>query len=147
MTDSHVMKPGHAPTPFSAAEIRAGCPSGRRVVTRISDETDETATTVTVFRDVDEHGAIFVTAAGSHRVRWEDLQGHASFPAADTTITAETIETPLGELTCMLYTVTRPTETHRFWFAHEHPGMPIRTEVSREGQIVSTTEVIENTIE
>ena len=147
MTDPHLMEPGHAPTPFTAAEIRDGCPAGRQVITRITDDTGDISTTVTTFRDVDEIGAIFATASGSHRVTWEDLQAHASFPAADTTISAETTETPLGVLECMVYTVSLPPELHRFWFARDLPGMPIRTEVSVDGHVVSTTEVIANGFE
>lgn len=141
------MTPGHAPTPFTASEIRDGCPSGRQVTTRITDDTGDISTTVTTFRDVDEAGAIFATGSGNHRVTWEDLQAHASFPAADTTIGAEIIETPLGVLECMVYTVVRPPELHRLWFARDLPGMPIRTEVSVDGHVITRTEVIANSIE
>ena len=36
-TDPHILAPGLAPTPFTAAEIRVGCPVGRVSIVRTAD--------------------------------------------------------------------------------------------------------------
>ena len=123
MTDEtqgpHVLAPGRAPTPFTADEIRAGCPTGRTIRLRV-DVVGETAFhRVSRFVECDQAGATMehsrLSLDGSplaepevDRVTWRDLQTHASFAADDTTIESEWIETAIGELDCLRYTV-RPT--------------------------------------
>ena len=76
---------------------------------------------------------------------WLDLQGHASFPADDTTIESETIETPLGELDCLRYTVRDGASEKIFWFAKDLPGMPVRFVVRNDGNVGATVSVVEIT--
>ncbi len=99
---------------------------------------------VTRFADCDSEGATLVVGEQSHRLAWTDLQGHASFPAPATQITEETITTPLGTYDCLLYTVERNNDTHRFWFARALPGMPIKRETVAGDLVVSTATVISN---
>ena len=60
------------------------------------------------------------------RVTWLELQAHASFPADATTIESERIETAIGELDCLRYTVRDGATEEVFWFAKDLPGMPIQ---------------------
>lgn len=143
-TDPHVLHDGHAPTPFTADEIRRGCPVGRTVTTRT--ETDEgVETSVSRFVECDEEGARFESVSGSRRVSWLDLQEHASFPAEITEIAEEDIETPLGRLDCLRYRVEREGQTHTFWFDKERPGMPVMVTVVTDGHILSTSTVVADT--
>ena len=136
MSDPHVMHPDHAPTPFTADEIRSATPAGYMVVTvteqgaaaahRRTEFTDVDADRTTmVMTPIDEHGA----PAGEARevvAAWSDLQAHASFPAGITTRSRDTITTPLGTIDCIRYDVSSDDHTNTFWFSIEHPGMPIR---------------------
>jgi hypothetical protein len=140
MTDPHIVRPGDAPTPFTADEIRRGCGDGR-TVTSVTRTGAGEVTSVSRFSEGDDEGASIAADGQSLRVTWHDLQAHASFPADSTTITTDTIETPLGELECLRYEVTRDDGTHTFWFATERPGMPIRHSVERNGDTLSTTTV------
>lgn len=78
----------------------------------------------------------------SHRVEWPDLQAHASFPADPATRVREEVDTSLGLLDCLRYEVRRGDERLTFWFALEHPGMPILMAVANDGDLVSMTTVM-----
>jgi hypothetical protein len=128
MSDPHVMGEGQAPTPFTAAEIRAGCPDGHTLRVRTTSAGGSSEVTHR-FDDGDGDGVTITYSAGavaeSARVSWHDLQAHASFPAGSTTITTESIDTELGILECLRYDVQRDAVA-TFWFAPAHPGMPVR---------------------
>lgn len=109
--DPHVLAPGRAPTPFTAEEIRVGCPAGRTIRLRVDVVGETPFHRVNRFVECDEAGAIMqqsrLSLDGSplaepevDRVTWRDLQAHASFPADDTTIGSERIETAIGKLDC-----------------------------------------------
>ncbi len=128
MSDLHVLGDGLAPTPFTADEIRAGCPDGHTLRVRTTEASGASEVTHR-FHDGDGDGVTITYSAGgsaeSARVAWRDLQAHASFPAGLTTITTESVETALGTLECVRYDLERdPPMT--FWFAVAHPGMPVR---------------------
>jgi hypothetical protein len=140
------------PTPFSAEEIRAASPNGHTVETVTEEFGTVTARRRTTFLDVDAAGAnmrvVALDIAGaevgdaeSHRAAWTDLQAHASFPADQTTRVREQVDTPLGLLDALRYEVRRGEEQMTFWFALEHPGMPILMAVARDGELVSMTTV------
>ena len=118
-----------APTPFTAAAIRAGARSGRRSRDR------------RVAPDGSPSGEPEID-----RVTWLDLQGHASFPADDTTIESERIETPLGDLDCLRYTVRDGESEKVLWFAQDLPGMPVRFLTRTDGKVVMTVSVVESTV-
>jgi hypothetical protein len=156
--DPRILAAGTAPTPFTAEEIRHGCPTGRVIVI-----TTEQPTTTTTHREVrfiegDADGATQrVTPVdpdgapiGESEVRttsWTDLQAHASFPAETTTITREVLDTVLGELDCLRYEVDRGDATDTFWFATSLPGMPVRFTQHEQGVLVTTSTVTANRFE
>ncbi|MBZ2198106.1 hypothetical protein [Occultella gossypii] len=128
MDDPHVMGAGFAPTPFTADEIRTGCPDGHTLHVR-TVAGDTVSEVVTRFEAGDADGVTISEEADGgasyRRVGWADLQRHASFPVDRTTIEPERITTPLGELDCLRYSVQRE-DLMTFWFATAHPGMPVR---------------------
>lgn len=137
MTDPRVLGPGLAPTPFTAEEIREGCPEGRTVRLRVEPAAGESHVRVQRFTDCDRDGATFersrVSLAGeligeveAARMSWLNLQRHAAFPRAHTTIEPELLRLPVGDLECLRYTVRRDGATAVFWFARSLPGMPVK---------------------
>ena len=154
--DAHILEAGHAPTPFTAAEIRRGCPAGRTIRLLIEIEDQAPFHSVNRYVETDAEGATVertrYTAAGEPlgeptqgRETWLELQGHASFPSDRTEVARERIRTPLGALECLRYTVTEGTTEETFWFATTKPGMPIRYTTQEAGQVKSVVSVIEDT--
>ena len=156
-SDPHVLAPGQAPTPFTADEIRARCAVGKTIRVLVEADGEAPVQRVTRYVECDDSGATIERSAlapdGSilgdpdvDRVTWLDLQSHASFPADDTTIEPERIETPLGELDCLRYTVQAGASEKVFWFAKDYPGMPIRFLTRSGGKVVMTVSVLESTV-
>ena len=79
---------------------------------------------------------------------WDALVGHATYPASDTVITEATIDTAIGKMNCILYTVTTETDNGhqvtRAYFARELPGAPVRHEVHVNGVRVSLSEIVKH---
>jgi hypothetical protein len=151
--DPRVHQTGHAPTPFTAEEIRLRSSQGRVKHVRVESADEPTYVRSQRFVDCDEEGAtverVRLTDDGApagpvarDRVTWLDLQSHASFPVDRTDIAEERIETPIGELDCLRYTVTEGDAVDTFWFAKVAPGMPVRYTSTVAGRVVSTTTVI-----
>ena len=147
--DPHVLAPGLAPTPFTAAEIRAGCPAGRVSVVRTP-----AGLTAIRFAEDDEEGAwIEDTPLDEHgrpcgpvereRSTWLELQEHAAFPAEHTTIDRVELLGHLEQRRCLRYTVRRGEATLVFWFAVDLPGMPIRVDRTERGTTRTTLDVVE----
>jgi hypothetical protein len=136
VSDPHLLGDGLLPTPFSAAEIRAGCPAGRTIRLVVEPVSGAPYERLNRFVECDAEGATiesWVVAAdgepvdrSADRSTWLDLQRHASFPAATTRRTQETVDLPLGNLECLVY--TRDSGA-RFVFATGHAGMPARYEL------------------
>jgi hypothetical protein len=141
-SDPHVLGEGFAPTPFTAEEIRRGCPDGRTVRMRLLGTEPAAGAaycSVTRFTAGDADGATMeyfdetadrriVGAVERVRNSWLDLQRHAAFPAADTTIDRETVVLPIGEYECLRYTVRSGAGETTFWFAERLPGMPVKSD-------------------
>ncbi|NNC93520.1 MAG: hypothetical protein HKN80_13625 [Acidimicrobiia bacterium] len=155
-TDPHILHPGHAPTPFTAAEIRAGCPVGRTI--RLAIQAGGAShTRVIRFVACSEDGASQESQAFTewgetlgeptmNWTSWAQFQEHASFPQAATSIEVEALNTPLGRLECRAYTVVDGDEVTRFWFAVPRPGMPVRVEQTVAGEVVQTTIMVDDRI-
>jgi hypothetical protein len=144
--DPHVLQPGHAPTPFTAAEIRDGCPEGRTIGLLIEPRDGDPYLTINRFVTVDEEGADHETEsltmegepideAAEIRTKWTEFQSHASFAEEQTQIDTEVLETRMGELQCRRYTVTDGTTTDVYWFAVDKPGMPVKVETTSPGGV------------
>ena len=150
MTDPNVLHPDHAPTPFTADEIRSATPAGYTVET-VTEQAGAVSRRRTEFTAVDtDHATMVMTPidergepTGDPRevvATWTDLQAHASFPAEITELSRDTIETPLGTISCLRYDVSSDDHTNTFWFSPEHPGMPIR--LTSDAQNAPTTTIV-----
>ena len=157
MTDDHVLSPDTAPTPFSASEIRAGCPAGRTVVVRVEDSNGVrhrrsrfaavTAEGATYERaDCDADG-VAVGDVVTARLTWLDLQRHASFPADVTTRDKVTLGLPLGVEDCLRYVVRDGAETTTFWFSTRRPGMPVKVTSQRGEHVLATTVMVSDVVD
>lgn len=154
--DPHVLEAGHAPTPFTAYEIRRGCPPGRTVRVLVEPSDGPSSLRMNRFGEGDETGAWHesqdLAADGSARgpverewVTWLELQRHASFPADQTVIRPETIVTALGRRECLCYSVVRDGGgTSTFWFDPMLPGMPIRYSSEVDGRQTMVVTLIAN---
>lgn len=151
--DANRTRPDHLPTPFSAAEIRAGCPLGRSIQVRSETPGGEPTFRRIRFVEVDADGAVqefqSTDAEGrpigepTHgRASWLELQQHASQPASATVIDEVELASPLGTEACWRYTVVGDDERVTFWFAKSRAGMPVQVERHAGGGLVGRSVVI-----
>jgi hypothetical protein len=139
--------------PFTPEQIRSGTPDGHTldiVTTREGEVVDRRRT---IYFDPDEtsvsmrlaplsEAGVLGSEAMEARTTWVDLRDHAVFPAETTTVTEETIDTPLGSLPCTRYDVASGEATMTYWFAAAHPGMPVRAATLSDGVEVEVTTVV-----
>lgn len=148
-----VLFDGHAPTPFTADEIRHASPVGHTTKVLIETRDAPAVMRTTTFVATDEMFAEleFIEASaddpqsqrrGSARMRWTDLQAHASFPLDKVDIADETIDLPWGQVDCLRYTVADEGSTTIHWFAKAHPGMPARSNVWEGSDLIQTATVL-----
>lgn len=151
--ETNRIRPDHLPTPFSATDIRAGCPLGRTIRLRIEAPGGELTFRQIRFVEVDTDGAVqefqSTDARGlpigeptRHRSSWLDLQQHASQPASATVIDEVDLTLPFGTEACWRYLVGGRDECVTFWFAKARPGMPVQVERQVGGELVSRSVVI-----
>ncbi|MCP5045976.1 MAG: hypothetical protein GY940_02320 [bacterium] len=149
--ESNRMKIDHAPTPFSAAKIRDACNDGRMIKSLQEIPGKADTFSMVLFLKGDNETSHFkastldvngkLTGQGhTAKVKWKDLQAHASFPASGTRISSESKTTPAGTFDCWLYVVTTKknnnTEITKYWFAKSMPGPPVYLEQMLDGKIV-----------
>src|SRR6266487_4892550 len=126
--DPHQLRPDHLPTPFTADEIRLGCPPGRTVRSLVVRPGADQYVHVTRFISGDPEGAeqeswdetrdgIRLTEPERNRSTWLEFQEHASMPTATTHIEAVDIEIPAGQFACLRYTRVDGDSVSTFWFA------------------------------
>jgi hypothetical protein len=153
--DPHLLRPDHRPTPFTAEEIRAGCPPGRTIRMLVQQPGEDPVIRVTRFVSADAEGAEQdhwqETPDGAplgeperRRSTWLGFQGHASFPATTTEIADEVIDIPAGRFDCLRYTNREGGAVRTFWFARSAPGMPLRFEEWLDGVLVYSSTAVEN---
>jgi hypothetical protein len=153
--DPHVMAEGCAPTPFTADEIRAGCPQGRMIRLRI-EEAGSDSTTRDIrfvrcdadgadqeFRQFDASGRALDEPLVRHST-WRELQEHASYPSDRTRVEPEALETPMGRLDCLRYSVADGDRLDVSWFARDLPGMPVRSESREHERVTYRMRMVEN---
>ncbi|WP_022888962.1 hypothetical protein [Agromyces italicus] len=153
--DPHVLGPGLLPTPFTAEEIRAAAGAGKTIRLLVELPGGERFERVNRFTELDDDGATLSQwrldgdgavdgPVTSERVTWLELQEHAAFPAEHTTRGSEALELPIGRVECLRYEVEHGPDhsnVSRFWFALDHPGMPVRYEIPMPSGVVRTTVV------
>jgi hypothetical protein len=149
MTDPHLLGEGLLPTPFTAQEIRRGCPSGRTIRLLVEPADGTPYKRVSRFSDCDESGATIESwrvlpdgeraDVSSVRSTWLDLQRHAAFPEDSTRVTQSTIDLPFGAFACLVFTSDSGA---RFDFATDLPGMPARYEIPVGGGGVEVTTMV-----
>jgi hypothetical protein len=149
------LRPDHAPTPYTAEEIRNACPEGRTDTLRI-ERGKETWTHTMTFLKCDAEGtdvestnilADGTTKTTKDRLTWVDFQAQASFPEIDTKITDETIETPAGKFECRVYTVRKregDPAVFRLYFAKNLAGHPIKMTIEEDGKATLTMTLVEH---
>lgn len=156
--DSHLVEPAHLPTPFTADEIRQGCPDGRTLVVRVEPAGQAPQTRTVTFVDGDAEGAMQVRAplgpdgtpgaeSGRGRSTWKELQAHASFPAERSTVERAWLEHPLGRLDCLRYTVRDGDAVDTYWFDRARPGMPVLLESRRGSEVVVRVTVLSDEVD
>jgi len=148
--DSNRMKPDYAPTPFSAEEIRKGCPRNRKIVYQVETFGQPVVFQTMTFVTVSQQEVVVENVTkgvdgkriGSRQMitgKWGDFQAHASFPQAKTMITRESYTVPAGTFDCWRYEVTTEKEgksnIQRYWFALDMPGPPICFEERLDGKL------------
>ena len=155
--DPHVLQPGHHPTPFTAAEIRAASRPGRTVRQRIEVDGQPTVLRIQQWQSVDDEGgtglAGTLEADGSWtdvrptRSTWLALQRHASMPIETTTIDEVMLDSPMGPLACLRYTRHDGDAIDTFWFARDYPGMPVMIERADGGRVVERVTMLSSEVE
>ena len=140
----------HAPTPFSAGEIRAACADGTWI--RFKLEMPGAPATFLAFRflnggreEVTVISSMFDAAdnligdLAAKRQKWTDLQSHASFPEEWVRIDPASLDTFRGRLDGWLYTVHEMRDGKavltRYAFAHSLPGPPVLLEEFTDGTL------------
>jgi hypothetical protein len=152
-SDENRLQPDHLPTPFSASEIRAGCPVGRTIRIQVEAPWGEQTFLQIRFVNADAIGAVQEfqptdrewRAVGEPTRRnssWLELQHHASQSASATVIDEVDLESPLGTEQCWRYTTSTAEGSGIFWFAKARPGMPVQVEQWVGGELVSRSVVI-----
>jgi hypothetical protein len=143
------------PTPFTAAEIRSATRPGHTLRLRLDARGEEPVLRVSRFVETDDEGALQESGRFSlagepldeptpRRSSWLDFQSHASFPAATTTRSEQTIDLEFGRFEALLYTVIDDDKEERYWFARDLPGMPVKTEEWDAGELRSSMTMIEH---
>ncbi len=151
--DANTIQPDHLPTPFSAADIRAGCPVGRTIQLQSEAAGGELTFLRIRFVEVDADGAVQESQATDReglpigeptlrRSSWLELQHHASQPASATVIDEVDLKLPFGTEACWRYTVSARDGSFTFWFAKGRAGMPVQAEEHAGGELVSRSVVI-----
>lgn len=150
--DPYQFRAGDRPTPFSADDIRRGCPPGRMIRRLVVRAGQEPYVHATRFTTGDEDGSdqefwtetpdgTRLTEPETGHSTWREFQGHASMPADRTEVVEEAIDIPAGRFDCLRYTRTDDDGVSVFWFAKAAPGMPLQFEQRVDGETVfsSTT--------
>ncbi|MCK5221471.1 MAG: hypothetical protein KAR14_07820, partial [Candidatus Aminicenantes bacterium] len=152
--ESNRMKKGHAPTPFSAEEIRETCQTST-IKYLLEMKGREDTYQITEFINISKTGSYFNTTTTDKNgkvlsrrrknyAKWTDLQEHASFPEENTTITTDKIKLEPGEFECFVYTVKTGDSLNKYYFAKELPGPPVYYEKFQKGESVFRMTLVSN---
>ncbi len=147
-----------APRPFTAEQIRDAMPTGCQLKFRMEVAGEPTlieqwvvtaanGTQMTMSSKSFAEDGKLVGDQGSDTSTWTQLMEHATFPAARTTVTERTVETPAGTFAAIVYEVRDtkegvPVVTH-FHFAKTLPGPPVLLTVDAGGKRIRTMTLLE----
>lgn len=143
--------PDVAPLPYTPEAIRETCAPGTAITLEVRAGQGANLLTFRwtggdeVFGEYDQILADAdgnVIAESAERTAWVELQQHAAYPLAATTIDEESIEGPTGRWDCWHYTVQRGGNVEQYWFAKKKPGPPVRVRVESGGQLVQSMELV-----
>ena len=136
--ETNRVRPDHAPTPFTAEEIRDEWVPGFRIMMRhtFPEKTMIERWTVVAADDqgveienaaIDDGGSVLGEPTVV-RSTWVELRDHASFPAKHSTREWVSRSTALGDFEGWLYRVADPEAAtiQEFFFAPELPGAPVQ---------------------
>jgi hypothetical protein len=132
---------GRAPTPFTAAELRAATPEGRSLTFLV--EGPGKAPFQKRYRFLatellDDDGKVFGKPEMVSST-WDELRMQASWPKEQVDITDVTAETPAGSFACRRYVVTEKTEDGEkrttALYARSLPGPPVELLVEVDGKL------------
>lgn len=139
----------HAPRPFTAEQIRDATKAGavwtyevrqlrKPVVHQVTTVTAAGAEGATFQQVTYNQGGEAIGDPAVSTATWAELVAHATFPAAATTVSDTTVETPAGAFEAWLYEVAAPEkkQTKRFYFAKKRPGAPVLFEQQDAGETV-----------
>lgn len=151
----------HAPTPFTAEQIRGASSDGRAWVFLLAEAgkpavhlrmemsavgCDTVALTRTV---TDASTGEPLGEAATSTATWPELVAHAAYPTDSTTVADDTIEVPGGRFDAMRYTVSETAEgvttVTEAWFAPTLPGPPVLMFVRVDGTQVTGLTLLEHT--
>jgi hypothetical protein len=148
--------PEVAPTPYTAAEIRAANRPG--TVYRFKIETSGEPTQISVMEftsgtndesaevksQILEESGNAIGPPNVQRTAWDDLRKHAEFPRAALSVAPGSIEVPAGKFDAMVYTVNAPNgETAKYYFAKSYAGPPVLVQKERAGTRLMTMTLLE----
>jgi hypothetical protein len=144
-----------APMPYTAAQLREGCPEGRTIV-MIEEVADKLPVKRRMrFMVVDDERATIVSEELDERDKpvgdpktqtatWEELRHHAAFPKEFTIVSEATAETPLGTFPCTRYVVTDGDTRTTACFAKTLPGPPVELQIEKAGKLVMTLTMVKS---
>lgn len=146
-----------AEAPYTAEQIRDATPAGRTYRFAMRQGDQEAQVTVRFTKVTPDQATIertVVDASGktleqaSEESTWQQIVGHAAYPADATEITDATVEVPAGTFDAMLYTVSGEQDgkpvISRVYFAKSLPGAPVKTEITVGDQVVFSMILIEH---
>lgn len=116
--DPHVLAPGTAPTPFTAAQVRDGARAGKEIRVRVEAAGETPYFRVNRYLECEEAGAVLE-------------RFHLALDGS-----------PIGELDCLRYTVREGATENVFWFATDLPGMPVRFVTRIDGEVELTVSMV-----
>ena len=155
--ESNRMKTDHAPTPFSAEEIRKGCPDGRLTSYLIEIPGKPNSYSMTRFVEPNREQTGFENWTTNLQgkiigkpkridAKWRDLQAHASYPEKFTSIALDKITIPAGSFECLRYSVQMEGDLKKLWFARALPGPPVKFEHYKNGSRVFSMILVKNEV-
>jgi hypothetical protein len=152
--------------PYTAAELARAHPVDTYTLYRIRAQGQPVMLKRTLWTRSDEQGcgmenfdwaedAPQEVVQHSGSATWTELKDHASFPAALTDISSDSIQVEAGKFECWLYRFEEPASPgaegapepgpaalNLFWFAKDSPGSPVRYQVHVGGETVFDMELI-----